>query len=55
MVMFNKSIGFVKWGFMLAIHCVYKGFSFEETMRFVLSYGGDTDTNCAIAGGLVSA
>ena len=46
--------GFVKWGFQMAIYCLTMNFDYVESMSFVLQHGCDTDTNCAIVGGLIS-
>lgn len=51
----RPTMGYVKWGFILAFNCLYRGLSFEDSMLESLVLGGDTDTNCAIVGGLVGA
>lgn len=38
----------------MAIHCSTMNYDFKESMTYALAYGGDTDTNCAIVGGLIS-
>ncbi len=51
----NKDTGFVKYGFVMAFYFLRNPtISFEEALRIVLSKGGDTDTNAAIVGGIVS-
>lgn len=39
----------------LVLYVVFNTNSFDEAMRMMLSLGGDTDTNCAILGGIVEA
>lgn len=41
--------------FSLCLYCLEKNFSFTQAMEFVLSKGGDTDTNAAIVGGVMGA
>ena len=51
----SKNTLFVNNAVPYAIKCFYKTHSYEECMREVLSHFGDTDTVCAIAGGLCYA
>lgn len=39
----------------LVLYVFFNTNSFDEAMRMMLSLGGDTDTNCAILGGLLEA
>ena len=38
-----------------ALQCFYEGTSYEDVMRNCVSIGGDSDTLCAIAGGIADA
>lgn len=38
-----------------ALQCFYEGTSYEDVMRNCVSIGGDSDTLCAIAGGIAEA
>ena len=51
----TTSVGFVKWGFVLAFYCLARDLLYEEAISIVLALGGDTDTNCCIVGGLIGA
>ncbi|GJP49480.1 hypothetical protein CLOM_g8678, partial [Closterium sp. NIES-68] len=51
----RRSIGWVKWGFMLAFYHLLRGSGYEEAIEDTLVRGGDTDTNAAIVGGMVGA
>ncbi|RKO94210.1 ADP-ribosylation/Crystallin J1 [Blyttiomyces helicus] len=51
----EKQIGFVRWGFTLALQHLHLRTSFEKAIEDTLLRGGDTDTNAAIVGGLVGA
>jgi ADP-ribosyl-[dinitrogen reductase] hydrolase len=52
----TETTGFVKYGFVLAFYFLKNPYiSFEEALRIVLTKGGDTDTNAAIVGGMLSA
>jgi ADP-ribosylglycohydrolase len=46
---------FVNYAVPFAIKCFHQTNSYEECMREILSHFGDTDTICAIAGGLCYA
>lgn len=48
-------MGFVRIGFTLAFQHLLAGSSYEQAIRETLLFGGDTDTNAAIVGGLVGA
>ena len=54
-------MGFVKHGFILAFYCLLKvkAMKVEEAFDFAMEQtamlAGDTDTNCAIVGGLIGA
>ena len=52
---FCESGGHVKHAFRAAFYHLRRRSTYEETLRDVLRRGGDTDTNCAIAGGLLGA
>lgn len=39
----------------LVLYVIFNTNSFDEAMRMMLSIGGDTDTNCAIVGGIAEA
>lgn len=45
--------GFLKYGFVMSIYCLNQKMDYENSMKFVLKYGGDTDTNCCIVGGII--
>lgn len=47
--------GHVKHGFRAAFYHLRRRSTYEEALRDVLQRGGDTDTNCAIVGGLIGA
>lgn len=49
----REQIGFLKHAFQLTFYCLYNELEYEKAMRLVLSYGGDTDTNCCIVGGVI--
>lgn len=51
----SKTSLFVNYAVPFAIKCFYQTNSYEECMREILSHFGDTDTICAIAGGLCYA
>lgn len=51
----SKETLFVNNAVPYAIKCFYETNSYEECMREILSHFGDTDTICAIAGGLCYA
>jgi ADP-ribosylglycohydrolase len=51
----NKNIGHAKIAWSHAFYHLKKGSSYLEAMRDVLLLAGDTDTNCAIVGGLIGA
>jgi len=53
-VVCTKHIGHIQWGFTLAFWHLYHETPFIDAMVDVMSRGGDTDTNCAIVGGLVA-
>ena len=54
-------VGFVKHGFVLAMHLLMrhkdKGVSeiYDFAMTYTVALAGDTDTNCAIVGGVIGA
>jgi ADP-ribosylglycohydrolase len=51
----NEHIGHAKIAWSYAFYHLKRESSYIEAMRDVLSRGGDTDTNCAIVGGLIGA
>lgn len=51
----QESIGYLKHGFVWAMHLLCKNAGYEEAIRAVLMPGGDTDTNACIVGGLIGA
>lgn len=51
----NERIGWAKIAWSYAFHCLIEQMSFLESMRMVLRQAGDTDTNCAIVGGMIGA
>ncbi|KAJ0391038.1 hypothetical protein P43SY_010614 [Pythium insidiosum] len=51
----TRSIGHVRWAFVLAIHHLRNRTPYEEGIRRTLLLGGDTDTNAAIVGGVLGA
>ena len=53
-VICTRNIGLAQWGFTLAFWHLYHKTSFVDAMVDTMKRGGDTDTNCAIVGGLVA-
>ncbi|PJI96755.1 ADP-ribosylglycohydrolase [Acidovorax sp. 69] len=51
----QPSMGFVRIAFVHAFHHMLRGTPFFDALQNVLGYGGDTDTNACIVGGLVGA
>jgi ADP-ribosyl-[dinitrogen reductase] hydrolase len=51
----TNNIGHVRWAFTLAIYFLRNNTPYEEAIKSTLMKGGDTDTNCAIVGGLLGA
>ena len=51
----NERIGWAKIAWSYAFYCLIRRMSFLESMKFVLRQAGDTDTNCAIVGGMIGA
>ncbi|GLD98749.1 hypothetical protein PINS_up007469 [Pythium insidiosum] len=51
----TRSIGHVRWAFVLAVHHLRQQTPFEDGIRETLLLGGDTDTNAAIVGGVLGA
>jgi len=51
----RDKIGWVQWSFRLAFGLLAKETPFHEAMEYVLSCGGDTDTNACIVGGMLGA
>ncbi|WP_157764836.1 ADP-ribosylglycohydrolase family protein [Acidovorax delafieldii] len=47
--------GFVRIAFFHAFHHMLRSTPFIDALQNVLGYGGDTDTNACIVGGLVGA
>eukprot|EP00920_Eleutheroschizon_duboscqi_P035560 GHVT01085862.1.p1 GENE.GHVT01085862.1~~GHVT01085862.1.p1 ORF type:complete len:433 (+),score=52.14 GHVT01085862.1:105-1403(+) len=50
-----QSMGWVRWGFTLAIGHLLGGSKLENAVENAITQGGDTDTNAAIIGGLLGA
>jgi len=50
-----KNIGYIRWGFTLAFWHLNMKSKFLDAMIDTMKRGGDTDTNCAIVGGLVAS
>jgi ADP-ribosylglycohydrolase len=50
-----QCMGWDKHAFSLTLYCLKNKLTFVDAMRFVLSRGGDTDTNAAIVGGALGA
>ena len=58
-------MGFIKHAFILSFYYLLraaekeklnpKDFSFRESIKEIISMGGDTDTNACIAGGMIGA
>lgn len=51
----RDKIGWVQWSFRLAFGLLAKETKYDEAMTYVLSCGGDTDTNACIVGGMLGA
>ncbi|TMW66514.1 hypothetical protein Poli38472_004279 [Pythium oligandrum] len=51
----TRSIGHVRWAFVLTIHFLREKESYEHAIHETLLKGGDTDTNAAIVGGVMGA
>jgi len=51
----TKNIGWDKHAFSLVLYCLFNNYSFEHSIEYTLSLGGDTDTNAAIVGGVMGA
>lgn len=51
----NERIGWAKIAWTYAFRCLTRDLSYLESMRMVLRQAGDTDTNCAIVGGMIGA
>jgi len=51
----DKSMGFVRWAFVLAFSHLRARTPFSEALALTLMRRGDTDTNAAIVGGLLGA
>lgn len=51
----GEYMGFFAVTLQLSFHELYHAKNYEEAMRGIIKHGGDTDTNCAIAGGLLGA
>ena len=51
----QHSMGFVRIAFIHAFHHMRLGTPYIDALQSVLGYGGDTDTNACIVGGLVGA
>lgn len=48
-----RHIGYIKVAFGLTLNIFCRNLNFRDSLSAMLSYGGDTDTNCCILGGLV--
>jgi len=51
----DQNMGWVKIAFCYAIFYLKNNWDYEKAMRHLLDLGGDTDTNCCIAGGILGA
>ncbi|MEX0985676.1 MAG: ADP-ribosylglycohydrolase family protein [Actinomycetota bacterium] len=51
----GPDMGFTLFTAGIALQVVGEGLGFEEGLRYVVSLGGDTDTNAAVAGALLGA
>lgn len=51
----GESMGFMFVSLQIAFYELYNAKSYEAGMRDIIKYGGDTDTNCAIAGAMLGA
>ncbi len=51
----TKHSGWDRHAFSLTLYCLFNDLDFKQSMRHVLSLGGDTDTNAAIVGGIIGA
>lgn len=51
----TKAIGWLKIAFCYAFYYLKQNTSYMDAMHDILSYGGDTDTNACIVGGLIGA
>lgn len=51
----KKNIGFLMIALQYSFYYLKHNFTYEEAMRDILFRNGDTDTNAAIAGGLLGA
>ena len=51
----KEHIGHLKIAFMWGFHYLREGMTYEDAMYDILGYGGDTDTNACIIGGLLGA
>lgn len=51
----TKNIGWVKWGFVMAIYYLRNNTPYETAIKEVLMRGGDTDTNCCVLGSVLGA
>ena len=49
----RKNIGHVKIAFIFSLDIFLKNKNYEDSIKMMLRFGGDTDTNSAILGGLV--
>lgn len=51
----GESMGFMFVSLQIAFYELYNAKSYEAGLRDIIKYGGDTDTNCAIAGAMLGA
>ena len=51
----GRYMGFMFVSLQIAFYELYNAESYESGMRRTIEYGGDTDTNCAIAGAMLGA
>lgn len=49
----TRQMGWDAHAFSLTLYCLFNNFDFEKSIEYVLSLGGDTDTNAAIVGGVI--
>lgn len=51
----NPQMGYLKIGFTHAFRHLLKNTPYFQAIKETISIAGDTDTNCAIVGGMVGA
>ena len=51
----RKNIGHIKSAFILSMYIYLQNQNYEDSLKMMLKFGGDTDTNSAILGGLIGS